>query len=297
MRVYKILSLEDNFKVTEFPDGQIYVEILDHLEIDDSDIKFVFKPKSSNDFIALMQAVDIIDNLQQVRSHRILFMPYLMGARSDRRFNERSALSVMTYANIINSLGFDKVEILNPHSSVSTALIKNLKVLDSSEQRIEVLNFLEEQTEILNILSPDKGASDKVLKIYHELNAICKNPPEYLMLDYPIRIGEFLECSKSRAANGDITGVKLPQNISKKLEGDIIIFDDICDGGRTFIVLAEEIRKTGFKGKLFLYIDHAIMSKGLQPLFEHFEYVFTTDSTGRFSGGEHEKRLISYGLI
>ena len=55
----------------------------------------------------------------------------------------------------------------------------------------------------------------------------------------------------------------------------ILIVDDICDGGATFVGLAKELRAAGAK-KVYLYVTHGIFSKGL-PL-EGIDKVFTTDS-------------------
>ena len=48
---------------------------------------------------------------------------------------------------------------------------------------------------------------------------------------------------------------------------DVLVIDDICDGGGTFIMLAEEVLK--YKPKtLTLYVTHGIFSKGLDVLKE-----------------------------
>jgi ribose-phosphate pyrophosphokinase len=58
-----------------------------------------------------------------------------------------------------------------------------------------------------------------------------------------------------------------------------LIVDDICDGGGTFIGLAEEIRKLNPDIKLGLYVSHGIFSKGLEVLDQHFDWVFASDYT------------------
>lgn len=55
---------------------------------------------------------------------------------------------------------------------------------------------------------------------------------------------------------------------------DILIVDDICDGGATFLKIAKELPNTN----LYLYVTHGIFSKGLGDLSRYFIKIFSTDS-------------------
>lgn len=46
----------------------------------------------------------------------------------------------------------------------------------------------------------------------------------------------------------------------------LVVVDDICDGGRTFVELAKAIREAGYTKELRLCVTHGIFSAGLQPL-------------------------------
>ncbi|MEL6720431.1 MAG: phosphoribosyltransferase family protein [Bacteroidota bacterium] len=56
-----------------------------------------------------------------------------------------------------------------------------------------------------------------------------------------------------------------------------LIVDDICDGGRTFIGLAEALKHKG-ANRLYLAVSHGIFSYGFEELNNHFEHIFTTDA-------------------
>ena len=58
---------------------------------------------------------------------------------------------------------------------------------------------------------------------------------------------------------------------------DCIIVDDICDGGGTFMGLAEELKQKG-AGKLYLAVSHGIFNRGFEELNKVFEKIYTTDS-------------------
>ncbi len=53
--------------------------------------------------------------------------------------------------------------------------------------------------------------------------------------------------------------------------------DDICDGGRTFTGIAEELKQKG-AGNLILIVSHGIFSHGFEELFKHYSRIITTNS-------------------
>jgi ribose-phosphate pyrophosphokinase len=157
---------------------------------------------------------------------------------------------------IINNLGFEKVTILDAHSEVTPALIDNCEAVSNH-------NFIKQVIEKIGInvklISPDGGALKKIYKVSAFLDGI-----------------EVVECSKSRdVKTGRLEGFKV---YADDLSGqDCLIIDDICDGGGTFIGLANELRKKN-SGKLYLAITHGIFSKGFDELENCFTQIFTTNS-------------------
>ena len=82
----------------------------------------------------------------------------------------------------------------------------------------------------------------------------------------------------------DFTDVPISVNDADK---DFFIFDDICDGGRTFIEIAKTIeRKRSLSssvhpknyGKNYLVITHGIFSSGFEELNKHFNQIYCTNS-------------------
>jgi ribose-phosphate pyrophosphokinase len=58
----------------------------------------------------------------------------------------------------------------------------------------------------------------------------------------------------------------------------VIIVDDICDGGRTFIELAKVLKSNKVKN-ITLFVTHGIFSKGVDALFENgIDNIITTDT-------------------
>ena len=108
------------------------------------------------------------------------------------------------------------------------------------------------------LISPDGGALKKIYKVSEYLGGV-----------------EVVECSKSRdVKTGKLSGFKV---YSDDLEGkDCLIVDDICDGGGTFIGLAEELKNKN-AGNLYLAVSHGIFNKGFESL-SVFKKIFTTNS-------------------
>ena len=82
-----------------------------------------------------------------------------------------------------------------------------------------------------------------------------------------------------------------PSGIANLSGKSALIFDDICDGGYTFIQLAEYLQDN-CNCALDLAVTHGIFSKGLGRLRENFDKIYTTDSMPKTFGTiliEHNK--------
>lgn len=186
-----------------------------------------------------------------------LFLPYFPGARQDRVANHGEALTVKVYADVINSLNAKKVIIFEPHSDVAPALINNVHVFSSHHYIQAALDAL--KTEAV-LISPDAGAEKRSNKHF-------KNH-KFLDLVY---------CYKQRnTKTGELTGFSVrAENLEKR---PCVIIDDICDGGGTFIGLAQELKNRG-AGSVTLVVAHGIFSKNKgNDLFGSVDRIITTDS-------------------
>ncbi|WJS95527.1 ribose-phosphate diphosphokinase [Flavobacterium johnsoniae] len=184
-----------------------------------------------------------------------LFIPYFPAARQDRVMIPGEPLSVKVYADIINALQLSKVYVFDAHSEVTPALLNNSTVIPNYTFIKEVLNRIGEN---VKLISPDGGALKKIYKVSEFLGGV-----------------EVVECSKSRdVKTGKLSGFKVYED---DLNGmDCLIVDDICDGGGTFVGLAEELKKKN-AGKLYLAVSHGIFNKGFEVL-NCFDGIFTTNS-------------------
>lgn len=191
-----------------------------------------------------------------------LYMPYLPNARQDRVKNEEDVFTFKYFCQIINSLNFKWVHILDAHSSVGPALID--RVINESPKTILLTVFTKlntiEKLDMDNLITfyPDEGA----MKRYSQL------------IESPYAFG----VKRRNWEDGKITGLDVIT--SEPLEGkDVLIIDDICSRGGTFYHSAKKLKEMGVN-KIYLYITHCentilegeLLTSGL------IEKIYTTNS-------------------
>tara|TARA_R110002110_G_scaffold192729_3_gene401066 strand:+ start:1613 stop:2473 length:861 start_codon:yes stop_codon:yes gene_type:complete len=260
-----------NYEIYKFPDGQQSIKIdsfafqHDVLEVE------IVSPFTS--FLDLELIICANQALKEMGVRKVsLYTPYFLGGRSDRKFEEGTSNYLKTVVcPIINSQNFHRVTVLDPHSDVIEACLNNFKGIDTVDFAEQVLKhlFLHYSVQDLQypivLVSPDAGALKKVFKIQKSTG--IKN----------LVIG-----SKNRDVKGQITHTSISglENINIS-NATYVIFDDICDGGRTFLELAKVIKKEKEDASIVLAVTHGLFTKGL-PI-EHVDHVYTTDSIVRES--------------
>lgn len=229
-----------------FPCGEMNVRVKDYR--DGSRVNLHFEFEKNEDIIELLLVSDALKSTGLKLEG--ISMPYVPFGRQDRIMVEGESLSLRVFAELINSIG-TQVNITDPHSEVTTALIKNCKVLQQHEVFKRYFNNLSNYW----LISPDGGALKKVYKLAQELKA-------------PV-----IECSKKRnVEDGAVTGIVVH---ATDLEGkDCYIVDDICDGGRTFVEIAK-VLKTLNCGKIVLMVTHGFFTKGIGVFESLIDEVYT----------------------
>jgi ribose-phosphate pyrophosphokinase len=237
-----------DFKSFIFPGGEAHIK----LQLVQQPVRLSTRIKKTDDFMLLLLATDALKRMG-VKDIQVL-MPYLPYARQDRVMVEGEPLSVKVIADIINSQGYSKVTVYDPHSDVAMALINNSRAIPNYDF---VSSVIEDDS---LIISPDAGAYKKIFKLCDEIN-------------YK---GQIVLCNKIRDVNtGFIKSITVDQG--DLLGKDCYIIDDICDGGGTFNLLARELKLRNC-GKVFLVVSHGIFSVGLKELCDNLDHIYTTNS-------------------
>lgn len=227
---------------------------------------------SSAEVIRLMMITDALKRAT-VNAEINLNMPYIPYARQDRVCNKGEALGIRVFCDLINSLNFNKVRVLMPHSDVSLALLNNVDETLHQERWDNFVadHILPADHDRLVIVSPDAGAMKRTLKFAQFYNQDVVDDNEHAI---PIVMADKVR----DVTSGKITHTTLHVSADNdEVEGKAcLIYDDICDGGMTFIKLAEELRFHG-AAKVILAVPHGIFSKGLSALSPQVDQIITTN--------------------
>lgn len=256
-----------------FPDGQphIAVKSTDFISTDRNvrgEIQVTARLASSDDLMRLLLLKDVLD---RQRFEKVwLRIVYLLGARMDRPIDPDSPFTLRVITNLINQAGFHSVSIFDPHSDVSTALL-NAKSISPRKYVSLALNRASTFQPPVAVMIPDAGAVKRTGAILEELG-------------YE---GPIVQALKHRdPKTGQLSGFQVV-NPLECMANHVLIVDDLCDGGGTFVGLAAEARKHGAE-MVSLYVSHGVFSKSIEPLLEHLDNVYTTDSYGKYEAGTYQ---------
>lgn len=255
------------FEAFTFSGGEPHVKIKSEIAAD-TPVTITQRINSFNDLGLLFMATDALRRMGVAEIHAVI--PYFPAARQDRLMIPGEPLSVKVYADLINAQGYKSVTIFDPHSDVTPALLNNVHTVTNMQYVKECVQDLNDYL----LIAPDGGALKKVYKVSDYLDHT------------PVVV-----CNKKRdVTTGKITQVTI---LEDDLEGKTcVIVDDICDGGATFINVAQKLKEHK-AGDIYLVVSHGIFSKGVDVLVPYFKKIFTTDSVKTI---EHEN-LVQIPLL
>lgn len=241
------LNKGEHVKQFVFPDQQPHIVLQDINEADD--VHVICSITDSSLLLQLLQTANAIDHLNAKKKK--LVIPYLMGARYDRLMVPGDGFDLEVVAGLINSMKFEQVYLYDIHSEVSIELIHN-SVSITNEQLVKAY-----KQENAVLICPDKGAAKKI-EHYAEWN---------------INLTDIVYCNKTR----DLTNGKISLKVmdaEKCNNRNCVIIDDLCDGGGTFLAIAQQIQPA----HLTLIVTHGIFSKGFVELEKSFNQIIVSDS-------------------
>jgi ribose-phosphate pyrophosphokinase len=246
----------EQVNVTLFPDGtsQVWNIPLDTLSKHVNSRIFIIDWNFSHEG-ELFQLCQLVDLLKTIKpNYQIsLNMDFLPYSRQDKVVSNNTTFALTTFAKIINSLKLDRVSTIDVHSDAAMFLLNNFR--NDFPYTHVAAAFREVQPDV--ICFPDKGALSRYGK-------------ELAFLGKTYVWGEKVRDQST----GHIVKCTLQGDVYKQ---KVLIVDDICDGGMTFIMMAKALLTAG-ASSVNLYTSHGIYSKGLRPLREaKIERIFTKD--------------------
>ena len=243
--------------INKFPNNEVEIPIHMYTKIQPVNT-IIMKFESNEDIVNLMF---IKKHLDEQGTESELIIPYLPYSRMDRTEGKK-LFTLKYFAQLINSLNFTKVITYEAHSNVSLALIDRLVNIDKTVNLLVdyILNNIHNKGKRFAIFLPDEGAYKRYSKKIDGISDI-------------ILVGQ-----KTRDfTTGRINDLKIIGELPK--HSNVIIIDDLCSRGGTFMLSAEKLKEIG-AGNIDLIVTHCekTILDGDIPKSNLINKVITTDS-------------------
>lgn len=250
-------------EIGSFPDGTIMMK--QGYDLSCRTIRIDWKYEDDREFLALIYLVKHLRNIGKqgnIGYRFVLGMPYIPNARMDRVKNMEDVFTLKYFAEILNSLEFDEVIVFDPHSSVSEALIDNLRTRPVG-LKCQILKAI--------ISIPDRGANG-LLMFYPDEGSMKRYSG---MIDSPYAFG----IKRRNRETGVIEGLDVAGAVDQIAGRDILIVDDICSRGGTFYHSAKKLKELGARN-IYLYVSHCenTVLEGELLKGDLIKKLYTTDS-------------------
>jgi ribose-phosphate pyrophosphokinase len=263
------------YKISSFPDGQQTVDI-EPFSLYNDPITLKSRLNSFKELELIICATQAIRN--QIPSKLInLYVPYFLGSRSDRKFQEGGVNYLkQVICPIINSQNFNSVTVIDPHSDVLEACLDNYK----KENNFNLVKFAlsnidnkDNARDRICLVSPDAGAYKKIFDV-----------AKFYKIENIITATKVRDMKTGNILHTEIPVLDQHNNLT------YVIIDDICDGGRTFVELAKVIKAGRPTAKVYLVVTHGIFSAGFKTLNEYIDGIYCTNSYRDVADDEYEEK-------
>lgn len=258
----KTLNSDLKYAITHFPDGEVMVRLeeMDRKE----EVEVLCRITNAQDLFILMQVGDILNRWGVVWYLKIY---YLMSMRMDRVISFQEPFSLSIVANMIRSLKPKVIMVFHPHSSRSLELLGACPMAEKHPN-------LEFGNSSFQLCYPDKGAKERYEALYES--------------EHPILLGKKVRDPET----GRILSIEIanPEDYQGR---DIMVIDDLCDAGGTFLGIEKAIHNLNEWAKLHISVFHMVNRTGIDRLSKAYETVTFTNSFCNWEGLPDNCRMIN----
>lgn len=239
----------NHVEIFKYPDGQQNVVVDLNYYSPKDDIKIKCSVRNFNELEVLLCIIAALKKFDRKVTH-IEFI-YLFGMRSDRSFESGQPNYFMdVVAPIIRSIDIYHKTFFSPHTQFCA-------MQAGGYGRASILASFQDEVKKQILIGADQSFNDGFV---------------------------FANMRKERTEDGVIQNLspediaKLKGYLEKSPESELLLCDDLCDGGATFISASKVLRSHFPEKKLNLYINHALFTKGIDVVAEHFDRIYCTNS-------------------
>jgi ribose-phosphate pyrophosphokinase len=222
--------------VGRFSDGEITVEILEHVRGRDV---FVLQPTSYPTNDSLMEVMVMVDALRRSSAGRITAaIPYYGYSRQDSRpRSARVAITAKVVANMLTGVGINRILTMDLHSDQMQGFF-DIPVDNIYATPLLINDIIKCKHENLIVVSPDVGGVVRARATAKQLNS------DLAIID-------------KRRPKANVAKV---MNIIGDVEGrTCVIMDDMVDTANTLCEAAAALKNNGAK-KVIAYATHPVLS-------------------------------------
>lgn len=277
MRSIRLRIDQDRYHITSkvFSGGEIHVDI-NHLPALCHDYSVKARLQNSEDIMHFFMLSDALYN-RYPDAKASFTIPYLPYARQDRMCAPGQHFGLQRFCEMLLAIPQRKTNnislvVYDLHSDVAVDMLHRTFNTVRNVQQSEIIthcHVLDEKLKNKKIIlcSPDKGATMKTREIAAVYGAT-------------VIVGG----KKRDPHTGALTGFEV--DADDLFGNEILIVDDIADGGGTFLGLAAELKRKN-AGKISLMVTHGIFSKGFEAFSGLIDDIYATDSFDNgYSDGE-----------
>lgn len=252
--------------IKKYPDGASYAS----LDGGVAPAQFTHRINSYEDLWHLNQKVELCN---YHGFEPVVTIPNLLDAQADRRFSHDQSSGLKLVCQFLNNMKAT-FNIFHPHNQeVVEALIDDVSIMSNEYLVKNVLSRI-------GVSAPKDGL---------RLDGDCYNVPNLVLMSAdaggfkPLMktvkeinwSGGIETACKSRSKDGVMEQVVAREDFKGQ---DVLIIDDMCVGGGTFIGLAKMLKERNV-GNLYLLVSHMTVQYLKNPeLFDLFEHIYTSNS-------------------
>lgn len=262
MQVLNLTNIEKSdikYTISHFPDGEVQITLGEFSRKDTIQVRC--RITNAEELFLIKQVFDILDRNEMVYD---VFISYLMGMRMDRVMDFNRPFTLKIVADILRSSKAQSFDVLEPHSGRTVQLL-------GMHYEPWPSDTIPQEMQHCQIVLPDAGAKER-----YEPRFFYGFPEDTIF------------CSKVRdIETGRITSIQVdnPERISGR---PMLVIDDLCDGGGTFLGIAEAIRKVNPDAEINISVVHMVNPKGIENLSKTFNHVYFTNSYKDWNGYKAE---------
>ena len=273
------INTDERFEIEQgsFPDGTL------HINLPDKQIYGVkWNYESDAELFTLICIAKHYNN-----PNMDLYLPYIPHARMDRVKADTDVFTLKYFCDIINSLNFKRVWVMDAHSNVSLALLNNVKQMHVEDTIYDA---------IYKVTCEIAGGYDHQQRMDAQANLVAFFPDEGAMKRYSGMINDMsyaFGIKKREWATGKILGLDI-MNAELVKGKNVLIIDDICSRGGTFLHSAKALKEAG-ANRIFLYVTHAEKTMVEGEMYNNLdlvERIYTTDSIFNIEWDDRNKVTI-----